>query len=441
MQKLIRGLFSGLFPLLMLTFLVSCQKENPVVLKGPQPAAKVAVGDYEKKPFSVRKPSATNITHSSARIEWRKASRAEEYVVLRRALYADNPESSLSPIATTSGLSYDDTGLVPQTEYIYRIVARNNVGEAQRSPHLKFRTLSEPEVVPEEEEVAEEVVPEEEEVAEEVVPEEEEVAEEVVPEEEEVAEEVVPEEEEVAEEVVPEEEEESLESSTDYVEKPFSVRKPSATNITHNSARIEWKQSRRAEEYIVTRRALYADNPESSLSPVHTTSGLSYDDTDLVPQTEYIYRIVASNNVGEAQRSPHLKFRTLSEPVDVISAEWVGPEEEEEPLQSDAAHIDGHEYRCEDYDYSDHPGWDPANDPTGTFPIRKRYSNIRNGAYQNGEYTGSYQEDPNNSNVTWRDDWEPTTRRSYSESAPPNYYQGLDPSRCEQKIRVLQVYN
>ena len=129
--KLIRGLFSGLFPLAMLTFLASCQKDNPIVLEGPQSAAKVAVGDYEKKPASVRTPSATNITHSSARIEWRKASRAEEYVVLRRALYADNPESSLSPIATTSGLSYDDTGLVSQTEYIYRIVARNNVGEAQ----------------------------------------------------------------------------------------------------------------------------------------------------------------------------------------------------------------------------------------------------------------------------------------------------------------------
>ena len=192
-----------------------------------------------------------------------------------------------------------------------------------RSPHVKFRTLSEPEVEVEEEEVAEEVVPEEEEVA---------------------------------EEVVPEEEEEPLESSAattesgDYEEKPVQVSKPSATNITHNSARIEWKKARRAEEYIVTRRALYADNPESSLSPVHTTSGLSYDDTDLVPDTEYIYRIVARNNVGEAQRSSHLKFRTLSEPVGiVISAELVGPEEpesefipeeEEEPLEADAAHVE-----------------------------------------------------------------------------------------------------
>ena len=325
MQKLIRGLFSGLFPLLMLTFLASCQKENPVVLEGPQSAAKVAVGDYEQKPVQVRKPSATNITHNSARIEWRQARRAEEYIVTRRALYADNPESSLSPVHTTSGLSYDDTGLVPDTEYIYRIVARNNVGEAQRSSHLKFRTLPAPEV------------------------------EEVVPEEEEVAEEVVPEEEEVAEEVVPEEEEESRESSAaetksdDHERKPSQVRKPSATNITHNSARIEWRQASRAEEYIVTRRALYADHPESDLSPVHTTSGLSYDDTDLVPDTEFIYRIVARNNVGEAQRSSHLKFRTLPAPVGiVVSAELVEPEEpdepevefipeeEEEPLQSDA---------------------------------------------------------------------------------------------------------
>ena len=128
------------------------------------------------------------------------------------------------------------------------------------------------------------------------------------------------EEEEVSEEVIPEEEEEPLETDTattesgDYERKPVQVSKPSVTNITHNSARIEWKKARRAEEYIVTRRALYADNPESSLSPVHTTSGLSYDDTDLVPDTEYIYRIVARNNVGEAQRSSHLKFRTLSEP-------------------------------------------------------------------------------------------------------------------------------
>ena len=128
------------------------------------------------------------------------------------------------------------------------------------------------------------------------------------------------EQEEVSEEVIPEEEEEPLEAdaatteSDDHVKKPASVRKPWATNITHNSARIEWKKASRAEEYVVLRRALYADNPESSLSPIATTSGLSYDDTDLVPQTEYIYRIVARNNVGEANRSPHVKFRTLSEP-------------------------------------------------------------------------------------------------------------------------------
>ena len=330
-STLIRSFLTGLFPLLMLTLLTSCQKDNPVVSKEPQLAARTLVGEYESKPVQVSKPSVTDITHNSARIEWRKSRRAQEYIVTRRALYADNPESSLSPVHTTSGLSYDDTGLVPDTEYIYRIVARNNVGEAQRSSHLKFRTLPAPEV------------------------------EEVVPEEEEVAEEVVPEEEEVAEEVVPEEEEESRESSAaetksdDHERKPSQVRKPSATNITHNSARIEWKQSSRAEEYIVTRRALYADNPESSLSPVHTTSGLSYDDTDLVPDTEFIYRIVARNNVGEAQRSSHLKFRTLAEPPvgTVVSAELVGPEEpdepeseyipeeEEEPLQSEAAHVSG----------------------------------------------------------------------------------------------------
>ena len=101
------------------------------------------VGQTDDPPASVRKPWATNITDRSARIEWQKASRAEEYVVLRRALYADNPESSLSPVHTTSGLSYDDTDLVPQTEYIYRIVARNAAGEAKRSPHVKFRTLPE----------------------------------------------------------------------------------------------------------------------------------------------------------------------------------------------------------------------------------------------------------------------------------------------------------
>ena len=105
----IRGLFSGLLPFLMLALLTSCEKENPVVPKGPQsaqPAAKAAVGNYVKKPASVRKPSATAITHSSATIKWQKASRAEEYIVLRRALYADNPESSLSSVHRTSGLSY-----------------------------------------------------------------------------------------------------------------------------------------------------------------------------------------------------------------------------------------------------------------------------------------------------------------------------------------------
>ena len=366
-STLIRSFLTGLFPLLMLTLLTSCQKDNPVVSKEPQLAARTLVGEYESKPVQVSKPSATNITHNSARIEWRKSRRAQEYIVTRRALYADNPESSLSPVHTTSGLSYDDTDLVPDTEFIYRIVARNNVGEAQRSSHLKFRTLPAP--------VGTAVS------AELVVPEEEEVSEEAVPEEEEVSEEVVPEEEEVSEEVVPEEEEESRESSAaetksdDHERKPAQVRKPSATNITHNSARIEWKQPSRAEEYIVTRRALYADHPESSLSPVHTTSGLSYDDTDLVPDTEFIYRIVARNNVGEAKRSSHLKFRTLAEPVGtVVSAELVVPEEpdepepefipEEEPLQSDAAHVVDHNTRVLNFrataGSSTVRSWDPS---------------------------------------------------------------------------------
>ena len=316
-MTLIRGLFSGLFPLMVLTLLASCQKENPIVSKEPQVAARYAVGNYEKKPASVRKPTATNITDRSARIEWQKASRAEEYIVLRRALYADNTESSLHSVHRTSALSYDDTSLAPQTEYIYRIVARNNVGEAQRSPHLKFGTLSEPKV--------EVVAPEEEEVAEEVVPEEEEDEEEPSK---------------------GDAETESAEEVGEYESKPVQVSKPSATIITDRSARIEWKKSRRAQEYIVTRRALYADNPESSLSPIATTSALSYDDTGLAPQTEYIYRIVARNNVGEAQRSSHLKFRTLVEPeAEVIApgggvSEEFTPEEEEEPPVADAATVE-----------------------------------------------------------------------------------------------------
>ena len=349
-STLIRSFLTGLFPLLMLTLLASCQKENPIVSKEPRIAARAVVGEYDKKPVQVRKPSATNITRNSARIEWRRARRAEDYIVLRRAIYADNPESGLSPADTTSGLSYDDTDLVPDTEYSYRIVARNNVGKAKRSSHLKFRTLPEPVGT-----VAS---------AELVGPEEAEGSEEVAPEEAEGSEEVVPQEEEVSEEAVPEEEEESRESSAaetesaeeddQYDRKPAQVRKPSATDITRNSARIEWRQSSRAEEYIVTRRALYADDPESSLSPVHTTSELSYDDTDLVPDTEFIYRIVARNNVGEAQRSSHLKFRTLPEPVGiVVSAELVEPEEpegsevefipeeEEEPLETAASHGGG----------------------------------------------------------------------------------------------------
>ena len=379
---LIRGLFSGLFPLMLLTLLASCQKENPIGMKEPQVAARSAVGNYEKKPASVRKPTATNITDRSARIEWQKASRAEEYIVLRRALYADNPESSLSPIATTSALSYDETGLAPQTEYIYRIVARNNVGEAQRSPHLKFGTLSEPKV--------EVVAPEEEEISKEVAPEEEEGSEEVAPEEEE-------------EPSDGDAETESAEEVDEYESKPVQVSKPSVTDITYNSARIEWKKARRAQEYIVTRRALYADHPESSLSPVHTTSELSYDDTDLAPDTEFIYRIVARNNVGEAQRSSHLKFRTLPAPVGtVVSAELVGPEEpeepeveyipeeEEEPLQSEAAHVEDHNTRAlevldfrldarSNFDLSadcSHyidMGWQPAVHPDGERVTKHQY--------------------------------------------------------------------
>ena len=72
----IRGLFSGLLPILMLALLASCEKENPIVQEGPQsaaevpqPAAKAAGSNYVKKPASVRKPSATAITHSSATIK------------------------------------------------------------------------------------------------------------------------------------------------------------------------------------------------------------------------------------------------------------------------------------------------------------------------------------------------------------------------------------
>ena len=142
------------------------------------------------------------------------------------------------------------------------------------------------------------------------------------------------------------------------------------------------------------------------------------------------------NNVGEAQRSSHLKFRTLPAPVGtVVSAELVGseepdepesefiPEEEEEPITADAAHVEDHEYTCEDYE-SDNPEYDPQYDPRGSFPIRKRYSNSRS--------PSRYNENPNSSQVTWEDDWEPTTPWAYSESAPPGFA-GLDPDRCDKE--------
>ena len=288
--KLIRRLFSGLFPLLMLTFLASCQKENPVVLEGPQSAAKVAVGDYEKKPASVRKPSATNITHSSARIEWKKASRAEEYIVLRRALYADNPESSLHPVHRTSGLSYDDTGLVPQTEYIYRIVARNKAGDANRSPHVKFRTLPEPE-------------------AEEVVREEEEVAAESIPEEGEVSAEFIPEEEEVSVEFIPEEEEEPLEADAAHVDgscgTPGKVGNLQVTNGGFNDdgdyvVVLHWDEADNANIYRVDRLNVTDPDPDGDglASPVtleEFPETNTYEDGDVSPNTTYVYRVYPSH--------------------------------------------------------------------------------------------------------------------------------------------------
>ena len=305
------------------------------------------VGQTDDPPASVRKPWATNITDRSARIEWQKASRAEEYVVLRRALYADNPESSLSPVHTTSGLSYDDTDLVPQTEYIYRIVARNAAGEAKRSPHLKFRTLPEQVAVrPNSPATGVPTITGTAQVGQTLTASTSGIADTdglsnpsfsyqwvsndgtndtdisgatnstytlvEVDEGKTIKVRVSFTDDAGHEEAVSSPATATVAAAV--VKPPASVRKPWATNITHNSARIEWKKASRAEEYVVLRRALYADNPESSLSPIATTSGLSYDDTDLVPQTEYIYRIVARNNVGEANRSPHVKFRTLSEP-------------------------------------------------------------------------------------------------------------------------------
>ena len=430
-STLIRRFLTGLSPLLMLTLLTSCQKDNPVVSKEPRIAARAVVGEYDKKPVQVSKPSATNITDGSARIEWNKARRAQEYIVTRRALYADNPESSLSPVHTTSGLSYDDTGLVPDTEYIYRIVARNNVGEAKRSSHIKFRTLAAPKV--------EAVAPEEAQVSEEAVPEEEEGSEEAVPEEEEVSEEAVPEEEEESRESSAAETE-SAEEDDQYDRKPAQVRKPSATDITRNSARIEWRQSSRAQEYIVTRRALYADDPESSLSPVHTTSELSYDDTDLVPDTEFIYRIVARNNVGEAQRSSHLKFRTLAAPVGTsVSAVLVGPEEpegseveyipeeEEEPLQSEPAHVEDHEdeFTCGDYDLEQYEEYEPR----GTFPIHKRYAKIRDDL-QIGEDVP----EPESGNDDGWGEWQPTTPWAYALVPTP-----FNASQCERRFQISKA--
>ncbi len=300
MTKFTRRFFSGLSPLLMLTLLASCQKENPIVSKEPQSAqlaAKAVVGDHAKKPASVRKPSATAITHSSARIKWQKASRAEEYIVLRRALYADNPESSLHSVHRTSGLSHDDTGLASQTEYIYRIVARNKAGEAKRSPRVKFRTLSEPEV--------EVVVREEEEVAEEFI----------IPEPDEPEAEFIPEEE--------EEEEEPLVADAAHVvegscEDPEKVEDLHVTNGFNDDGdyvvRLNWEEAAGADIYRVDRlnvtdpdNVSYADidynqdgvpDVNGVANPVRLAevSTISYEDGNINANTTYTYLVYAGHN-------------------------------------------------------------------------------------------------------------------------------------------------
>ena len=497
-STLIRCFLTGLFPLLMLTLPTSCQKENPIVSKEPQLAASAElVGPQEAEGSEEAVPEEAEGSEETAPEEAEGSEEAvpeeaegSEEAVPEEAEGSEEtapeevegseetapeevegseetaPEEVEGSEETAPEEAEGSEETAPEevegteetapeeAEGTEETVPEEAEGSEEAVPEeaegseeaVPEEAEGSEETAPEEAEGSEETAPEEAEGSEETAPEEVEGTEEVAPEEAEGTEEAVPEEAEGSEETVPEEEEEPLEDdaateSGDYDEKPVQVSKPSVTDITRNSARIEWIRAGRAEDYIVLRRAIYADNPESGLSPVHTTSGLSYDDTDLVPDTEYIYHIVARNNVGEAKRSPHLKFRTLAEPVGtVVSAELVGTEEpdepegsevefipeeeEEEPITADAAHVEGEPLTgtCEDYDLEQygHPEF-LEHEPKGTFPIRKRYSNRRRG--------GNYNENPTNNNVTWTEPWEPTTPWAYSESAPPGFA-GLDPSRC-----------
>ena len=193
---------------------------------------------------------------------------------------------------------------MPQTEYIYRIVARNNVGDANRSPHVKFRTLPEPE-------------------AEEVVREEEEVAAEFIPEEGEVSAEFIPEEEEVSAEFIPEEEEEPLEADAAHVvegscEDPEKVEGLHVTNGFNDDGdyvvRLNWDAADGANIYRVDRLNVTdpdnvsyedIDNNQDGVSDVNgvanpvrlaEVSTSSYEDGNINANTTYTYRVYAGHN-------------------------------------------------------------------------------------------------------------------------------------------------
>ena len=94
---------------------------------------------------------------------------------------------------------------------------------------------------------------------------------------------------------------------------PAAPAKPTASNVTHNSATISWSTVSGATSYQLLRR-----HPpgESGFSVrVDSLTGTTHIDTGLDPSSQYIYRVKARNSSGLSGQSSFVSINTLATPI------------------------------------------------------------------------------------------------------------------------------
>lgn len=89
-------------------------------------------GQMLTAPGQVAGVTASGLSMNSMRVSWNAVSGASGYKIFHGAVQ----------LGTSSGLSYDDTGLTEDTSYTYTVVANNAVGDGPASDPVSGRTLA-----------------------------------------------------------------------------------------------------------------------------------------------------------------------------------------------------------------------------------------------------------------------------------------------------------